>query len=59
MVMNLKKKIHRGTFDEVVDASNTFAEIEGISIKASQHSTYVEDGEVKLLIIDFYVEVEQ
>ena len=57
---NLKKKLHVGTPEEVIEASNTFAEIEGINIKASQHSTYVNgDGVLMMVIIDFYSEASQ
>ena len=57
---NLKKKIHVGKPQEVIDASNTFADIEGISIKASQHSNYLDsNGELCLVIVDFYSETTQ
>lgn len=56
-MVNLKKKVHIGLPIEAIEASNTFSDIEGVSIKASQHSTYKNaDGELKLVIIDFYTE---
>ena len=57
---NLKKKIHRGTLEEVEIASNTFGAIDNIQVLFSQ-SHVVGDTKTEPLavIIDFYKERTQ
>ena len=53
---NLKKKLHKGTPEEVIEKSNEFASKPGIQIVASQ-STIL--GSNTAFIIDFYKELSQ
>ena len=52
---NLKKKLHKGTPEEVIEKSNEFASKPGIQIVASQ-STIL--GSNTAFIIDFYKDVK-
>ena len=57
---NLKKKIHRGTLEEVEVASNTFGAIDNIQVVASQtHVLGDSKTEPRAVIIDFYKERTQ
>ena len=53
---NLKKKLHKGTPEEVIKLSNEFALEQGIIIKFSQSHVL---GSNTAFIIDFYEEVKR
>lgn len=52
---NLKIKIHNGTPEDVEKMHNTFQATDGVTIKAGQHSSYLDkDGNLKIVFIEFY-----